>query len=540
VTTAAVVVEERATKALAQFRKKGVIAKNAATSLDLVVVPDGTRIDEAGSCIVTLRLTLSGELTRQIEQEVLFVTGATLKDPKTNRLFAYIDGWAQAIGAIFKRHKTPETITPADLVFPEALDTKAKDALGFAEKILIAVDERADAVQDELEEPEKPLSPKNLATTKPIAQNDELEASIRQAPDDRERYLVYADWLSERNDPRGELSICQANADQDAAARGRADEILRVHRRYFLGAFAAEDYLIGTVLFTWHLGWVDSINFTTIAEPGMTTGGDTFLGAMKLPSTKFLRSLRIGRLSYDEEPDMVVMWSALTEAGPRPTLKALDLGDEDEQISWMCAGSIPVVLPQLYPNLEVLKIRAGRMKLDAKALALPKLKTLIIESGGLARENAQAIVKACVDGLLPALTKLEIWFGSASYGGTTTIDDLLPLLATSELQNLTDLGLKNAELTDDIARALKDASILRTVKNLDLSMGVMTNPGAAALVTAKASMPLLETLDVSKNYLLDGDIELLEGLCPHVSANEQKDWDPEVDDPEDRYVSLSE
>lgn len=530
--TTAAIVEERAIKTLAQFRRGGVLARRGATSLDLVVVPGSAHIDDAGGCLVTFRLILAGEVARQVDEELLFVTGATMREPKVTRLFAYIDGWAQAIDAVFKRNPSPATMTPTDLVFPEALDTKAKGALAFAEKILIAVEERADAVQDALEEPEKPLSRGDLAATKPIAQDDVLEASIREAPEDREVYLVYADWLSERNDPRGELSICQANADRDPAARSRAQELLRLHRRYFLGAFGAEDAMVEPVDLTWRLGWVESMDFTTVDR-------DSLLGAMRLPSTKFLRSLRIRRLGYDDA-EMSVMWSTLIEAGSRPTLRDLSLGREDDQISWMRTGAVPVTLPQLYPNLESLKLRAGGISLDAKSLALPKLKSLVVESGGLAPETTRAIVRACTSGSLPALTRLELWFGSRHYGGTTTIGDVLPLLAT-RMPKLTDLGLMNSEIADDIAKALKDAPLLRTVKNLDLSMGVLTGAGAASLAAAKSSLPLLETLNVSENYLSEDDIDRLDGLCAQIIRGEQKEWDPEVDDPEeDRYVSVSE
>ena len=39
--------------------------------------------------------------------------------------------------------------------------------------------------------------------------DDELDAALRARPDDRETFLVYADWLQARGDPRGALIAAQ-------------------------------------------------------------------------------------------------------------------------------------------------------------------------------------------------------------------------------------------------------------------------------------------------------------------------------------------
>ena len=57
-----------------------------------------------------------------------------------------------------------------------------------------------------------------------------------------------------------------------------------------------------------------------------------------------------------------------------------------------------------------------------------------------------------------------------------------PVLAGNVFPHVTRLGLRNAELTDDIARALPASTIASRLVHLDLSMGTMTDAGAAALV----------------------------------------------------------
>src|SRR4051794_31566535 len=52
----------------------------------------------------------------------------------------------------------------------------------------------------------------------------DLRAAILAAPDDLAPRLVYADWLSERGDPRGEHIVLQC-------AEGREDEARELRRR---------------------------------------------------------------------------------------------------------------------------------------------------------------------------------------------------------------------------------------------------------------------------------------------------------------------
>lgn len=64
--------------------------------------------------------------------------------------------------------------------------------------------------------------------------HDAYLAAIRAAPDDDAPRLVYADWLLERGDPRGELIILQCGPQTDEAKR-RARELLDLHQNQWLG-----------------------------------------------------------------------------------------------------------------------------------------------------------------------------------------------------------------------------------------------------------------------------------------------------------------
>jgi uncharacterized protein (TIGR02996 family) len=56
-----------------------------------------------------------------------------------------------------------------------------------------------------------------------------LLAAIRAAPDDDAPRLVYADWLTERGDPRGELITLQCRAEEDPQIAERVKALLDEH-----------------------------------------------------------------------------------------------------------------------------------------------------------------------------------------------------------------------------------------------------------------------------------------------------------------------
>lgn len=80
-------------------------------------------------------------------------------------------------------------------------------------------------------------------TSKPAGPSDERSfvAWIAEAPDDVARRSVYADWLSERGDPRGELMALQlaaAGSEPSPAAAKRIAALLKKHQKTWLRPIA--------------------------------------------------------------------------------------------------------------------------------------------------------------------------------------------------------------------------------------------------------------------------------------------------------------
>jgi hypothetical protein len=213
-----------------------------------------------------------------------------------------------------------------------------------------------------------------------------------------------------------------------------------------------------------------------------------------------------------------------------PSLKALFVGDmtcEDAEISWINQTDYTALL-ETYPDLEVLRIRGGT------ALKLPvmehrALRELTIETGGL----PSSVVDAIADSKLPALQRLELWLGSDNYGFDGNLSTYQNLLAKIEPERLEYLGLRNAEIADELATYLASQPWLGSLETLDLSMGTLGDAGAKALV-ASPWIEGLESLDLRHHYISDAVVKQLQALPLTVEiANAE-------DDSDDRYVQVSE
>ncbi|MFB8280309.1 STM4015 family protein [Nocardia colli] len=245
--------------------------------------------------------------------------------------------------------------------------------------------------------------------------------------------------------------------------------------------------------------------------------------------------------AYDRGPEEV--FEALIAAKDRlPNLRALFVGDivgEECEISWINQGQVTVLL-EAFPELTEFRVRGGQ-ELEFPAIRHERLHTLIVETGGLGAE----VVRGIAASDLPALTHLDLWLGTSEYGGDADVADLAPILAGTRLPKLTHLALRNSEIQDDICVALASAPVVARLEVLDVSMGVLTDDGAAALLSGQP-LSHLSFLDLHHNYLSTAMGErLTQTLEPAgVRLNLDPD-DADEDEDEDegtvwRFVAVSE
>jgi hypothetical protein len=278
---------------------------------------------------------------------------------------------------------------------------------------------------------------------------------------------------------------------------------------------------------------------------GKRSWADAFATFLDTVDSARVRALIIGYwVTEAVHPDTnggPVIDAVVAAADRLPELRALFHGDitqEENEISWIRPGPAAELL-RAYPTLREFGIR-GSDGLVFPPTTHRHLETLTIQSGGTPREVLRGV--AASD--FPALTTLDLWLGTSEYGGDGEAADLTPILSGDHLPALRHLGLRNSEIQDEVCAALAAAPVVARLETLDLSMGVLTDQGAAALL---GGQPLthLKRLDLHYNYLSEEMCDRLrETLEP---AGVDLDLDPrdaEQDIEEDgsvwRFVSCGE
>ena len=271
---------------------------------------------------------------------------------------------------------------------------------------------------------------------------------------------------------------------------------------------------------------------------------DKLAELLQHPEADKLEALVIGAWSVEVNDDSSsgIIEALVAAKDELQNLKALFIGDihyQESEISWILQSDISPIL-QAYRNLEILQVRGGT-GLVFSPVQHDTLEALIVETGGL---NPDTIAQICACNL-PNLTHLELWLGSADYGGDSSIEDLHPILVETVFPNLVYLGLRNSTYSNDIAETVINSPLINSIKILDLSMGTLTDEGADILINSP-EVKQLDILNISENYLSDEKVALLSlqesrgNFNVHVMTNEQKKDEDYGDEEAYRYCSVAE
>ena len=263
-----------------------------------------------------------------------------------------------------------------------------------------------------------------------------------------------------------------------------------------------------------------------------------------------VKALILGFWNGDEmETDSAVAYVPLVERAERfPALEALFIGDmtaDQIEVSWIYQAD-PAPVLAAFPELRVFGLR-GTTNLTLAPLKHTALRELVLQGGGMPPE----VVRAVGASELPALTELQLYLGSQWYSGGATGEDLAPILSGRALPGLRHLGLRDAENQDDIAAAVAHAPVVAQLETLDLSLGNLSDAGAAALI---AGQPLshLKKLDLHHHYLTEEMMQRVWAAFPGIEVNLDEQETPDrleildgSDDPEQelrnlRYIAVSE
>jgi len=351
-----------------------------------------------------------------------------------------------------------------------------------------------------------------------MARNHELEALIAKSPDDAGNYNVYADWLIQQGDPRGELINAQlkhetATGADTTALTDRIQELHAKHDAEWLGELATQQGFS----VEWRRGFVDAVTFGD-DDAAEIKFQDLYQKLRPLPVAQLFRSIRFAAFQADHEPAWDGGVYAMVEHGVPASLRKVvfDRGD-----FWDISGTHLNTLEPLYPrvpDLEHLEIILGHMTLGT--IDLPNLKHFEVWTGGFDADNMTSVVAAN----WPKLETLLLRFGgNEDYGGACTVEDVLPLLSSTKLPNVRHLALANSAFIDALIPQLAKSPLLQQLTTLDLSLGEMTDEGANAIVTHAAAFKHLTHLNVHRNYLTADALAALQGVVANTDIGGQED-----------------
>jgi uncharacterized protein (TIGR02996 family) len=385
------------------------------------------------------------------------------------------------------------------------------------------------------------------------ARNPGLEKAILANPTDRDAYAVFADWLQEQGDPRGELISLQLG-NRDKAAKQLIDD----HADYFLGPLAEhqktrdglgnnsvshlrtsaqekEWQKTGEQAFLWRNGFIYRVRLSHdkyFDEAWKGKTADVLDQVLRHPSGRYVVEFSFqSNGDPNDEGNLQEIIDVLGKKAP-PTTRKITFGDNVDQVSWHHTGNLGKLWKGV-PHLRILEIETGEF--DVGAMDAPNLERAIFITGGLSKSCGKNIATA----QMPKIKHLEIYYGDDNYGGDCSVKEVQPLLDRGDLGELEYLGLKNSMFANDIAKAIGGAKILKGLKTLDLSLGAMTDEGAEALAAAKGSLAHLECLDLTRNFLTKKGIAAVKGICQKVVTEKQEEADGDGDETY-YYVSIAE
>lgn len=232
-----------------------------------------------------------------------------------------------------------------------------------------------------------------------------------------------------------------------------------------------------------------------------------------------------------------ILATLIAHTAELPNFRALFVGDmtyEECEISWIVQGNYTALLNAL-PQLEVLRIR-GSSGLKIEAFSHANLRSLIIECGGLPAAVPEALVKSH----LPSLEHLELWLGDQNYGFEGDLALYQRVVLHLLNPKLRYLGLRNAEIADQLAQWLSSQEWLAQLETLDLSLGNIGDRGAQALLDC-AALVKLSCLNLSHHYISDEMQAKLAALPIMVLLDDAQEADDDEDeDGGGRYVAVGE
>jgi uncharacterized protein (TIGR02996 family) len=299
-----------------------------------------------------------------------------------------------------------------------------------------------------------------------------LENALTTNPDDLAAHMAYADYLSEKGDPRGEFIQIQLALEDSRQSSGkrqqlkaREQDLLARYRSTWVGSLAwmfPENDPFARLSFA--RGWIERIRLgkLTVKQARCLVNAPelrllhhlTILGCeFEVEDVDY--RVRTADDSIDIDSDYPAL-SVLQRAQYFGNVRVLALGDAEgeQQFCTFPDGGNLLVAIQSMPKLRQLDLNSREVDVDnvLQASLLNHLHTLRLERVRLADHGTRLLARQSCS----ALKRLQIW---------------------------------NARISDDGARALAKSAFIRRLELLDLSFNYLTRTGIKVL--EKTGIPVV-------------------------------------------------
>jgi uncharacterized protein (TIGR02996 family) len=293
-----------------------------------------------------------------------------------------------------------------------------------------------------------------------MTQAETFLQAIIASPDDESLRLIYADWLDERGDPRGEFIRVQCQLANVPEGDPRRPE-LETRGRDLLGTY--EEQWAATVrpwvkAWTFHRGFVEDINAdldTALAN------ADKLFGAAPLRRLTSTCSLFKRRVKHEALPPRAPLHRLLAAACPYLVLlsevcfKVNDIGDRG--LAALADSPQPFRLRRL--DLSSANVGDDGVRAFASSPSFPQLTFLSLAGNPLRTAAAFSLAGSKH---LNLLAELDLSYNMIGDAGVEA------LACSTGLNNLKVLRLAWIALGTAAARALADSPYLANLVTLDL------------------------------------------------------------------------
>ncbi len=296
-----------------------------------------------------------------------------------------------------------------------------------------------------------------------VESSPEIEARCREPGDEGCR--VYADWLQERGDPRGELlaaehALLREGIDAGEAARLKDHEraLFEANRRHLLGPLLDSP----RVRVTWRHGWIDEVEvvLTSGNLPALDPAGirEVIGDLLAVPAARLLQGFVCRE--YQSQP----VAAELLAAGPPRTLRRLELGPGgfDSRTS---PHVDPNPLLAALPLLDSLTMTS--QALDVSAIPSERMRVL-----SLTGEAGEHTIRSLAGRSWPRLERLALrWNASTEYAPADEPPkpETFKALFAAELPALHDLDVTYVPGLASAIDALVRSPVLARLRTLRLS-----------------------------------------------------------------------